>query len=95
MKIVYRITYPNGRIYIGQDITNSINYFGSASSSLIALDFTKEQRDSFTITRDTLWQSETATKSEVNQKEIELILKYQSNNPVIGYNRTPIFKLNL
>ena len=30
MNVIYRITYPNGKIYIGQDRTNSINYFGSA-----------------------------------------------------------------
>jgi hypothetical protein len=91
MKIIYKITYPNGKIYIGQDITNSINYFGSASSDLIALDFTQEDRESFTITRDILWKSENATKSEVNKKEIEFILGYQSNNPQIGYNKRPIY----
>jgi len=30
--VVYRITYPNGKIYIGQDVTDSINFFGSAST---------------------------------------------------------------
>ena len=25
-KIIYKITYPNGKIYIGKDLTNSINY---------------------------------------------------------------------
>jgi hypothetical protein len=91
MKIIYKITYPNGKIYVGQDITNSINYFGSASSDLIALDFTEEDRESFTITRDILWKSENATKSEVNKKEIEFILGYQSNNLQIGYNKRPIY----
>ncbi len=38
MKVVFKITYPNGKIYIGQDVTDSINYFGSASSKLIAAD---------------------------------------------------------
>jgi hypothetical protein len=71
MNVVYRIIYPNGKIYIGQDRTNSINYFGSASSDLIAQDFSPEQRRSFTITRDILWESETASRSEVTQVEIE------------------------
>jgi hypothetical protein len=35
--------YPNGKIYIGQDLTDTINYFGSANSKLIAQDFTREQ----------------------------------------------------
>ena len=42
--IIYKITYPNGKIYVGQDRTNSINYFGSASDALIAADFTPAQR---------------------------------------------------
>ena len=92
MYVVYRITYPNGKIYIGQDRTNSINYFGSASDELIARDFTEEQRQTFTITRDILWQSETASRAELNQKEIELILQYRSNDPQIGYNQFPRFK---
>jgi hypothetical protein len=41
MKVVYKITYPNGRIYIGKDLTDSINYFGSADSKIIEKDFTK------------------------------------------------------
>ena len=45
-------TYPNGKIYIGQDRTDDINYFGSANSRLIAADFTRKQRRSFTVTRD-------------------------------------------
>lgn len=47
MKEIYKITYPNGKIYIGKDLTGSINYFGSASSSLIEKDFTREKREVF------------------------------------------------
>jgi DNA modification methylase len=92
MNVVYKITYPNGKIYIGQDRTNSINYFGSASDELIALDFTNEQRISFTVTRDILWQSESANRTEVTQMELEFILMHRSNDPAIGYNRWPPFK---
>ena len=92
MKIIYKIIYPNGKIYIGQDRTNSINYFGSADSGLIALDFTREQRSSFTITREILWESETASDSEVSQKEVEFIRLHRSHDPAIGYNRWPTFK---
>jgi hypothetical protein len=91
MKVVYKITYPNGKIYIGQDVTDSINYFGSASSELIAQDFTREERRDFTIRKEILWESETASKEEVNQKELEYIRKYESNNPAIGYNQWPKF----
>lgn len=90
--VVYRITYPNGKIYVGQDRTNSINYFGSASSELIARDFAPADRLSFTITRDILWQSDTASPAELTRKEIEFILSLRSNDPSIGYNRYPPYK---
>ena len=92
MSIVYRITYPNGKIYVGQDRTDSINYFGSASSEAISKDFTKEERKSFTITRDILWESESASPAEVTQMEIEFINLFHSNDPSIGYNQWPKYK---
>jgi hypothetical protein len=95
MNVIYRITYPNGKIYIGQDRTNSINYFGSASDNLISNDFTPEQRRSFTVTRDILWESESATRAEVTKIEIEFILTNHSNDPKIGYNRNPVYKTSI
>ena len=92
VKWVYKITYPNGKIYIGKDLTGSINYFGSADSSLIEKDYTKEQRQDFTIRREILWESETASENEVNQKEVELINSFKSNNPAVGYNQWPKYK---
>jgi hypothetical protein len=86
-KVVYKITYPNGKIYIGKDLTDSINYFGSASSVLIAQDFTREQRRDFTIKKEILFESEDTT--EINRKEIELIREYRSNDAKIGYNQWP------
>jgi hypothetical protein len=91
MKVIYKITYPNGKIYIGQDVTDSINYFGSASSKLIAPDFSSEQRRDFTIRKEILWESETASNSEVTAKEYELIRMCHSNDPAIGYNQRPRF----
>jgi hypothetical protein len=92
MVVIYKITYPNGKIYVGQDRTDSINYFGSADSNLIAKDFTREQRRDFTIRREVLWESETATQPAVTAKEMEFILALRSNDPVVGYNRWPKFK---
>jgi hypothetical protein len=92
MKVIYKITYPNGKIYIGKDLTDTINYFGSAYSKIIEKDFTRDQRRDFTIRREILWESEMASNSEVNQKEVELINQFQSNNPAIGYNQWPKFK---
>jgi hypothetical protein len=94
VKIIYKITYPNGKIYVGKDLTDSINYFGSASHAVVAADFSREQRRDFTIRREILWESETATLSEVNLKEVEFIRSLHSNDPAIGYNRWPKFKTN-
>lgn len=91
-KWVYKIIYPNGKIYVGKDLTGNANYFGSANSKLIEQDFTFEQLQFFSISREILWFSDNATDDEVHQKEMELIVKLQANNPKIGYNRRPRFK---
>ena len=90
LKIIYKITYPNGKIYIGKDLTDSINYFGSANSEIIAKDFTREERQSFAVRREILL--ETTDENEINKAESKFILEYQSNNPKIGYNQWPKFK---
>jgi hypothetical protein len=89
MKVIYKITYPNGKIYIGKDLTDTLNYFGSASNQLIEQDFSREERRDFTIRKEILWESETATDQEVHQKEMDLIRAYSANNPEIGYNQVP------
>jgi len=91
-KVVYKVTYPNGKIYVGQDVTDSINYFGSASSELIAKDFTRDQRRDFTIRKQVLWESNCASDQEVSRKEVEYILALEANNPSLGYNQWPKFQ---
>lgn len=92
MKVIYKITYPNGKIYIGKDLTGTLNYFGSANSTLIEQDFTREQIRDFSIRKEIIWESEIASDTEVNLEEVRLINQYKSNNPEIGYNRWPKFK---
>ncbi len=89
MKIIYKITYPNGKIYVGSDLTDSINYFGSANSKFIEKDFTREERRDFTIRKEIIWESENPTKSEVIKKEIKFIKLFKSNESSIGYNQFP------
>jgi len=88
-KVIYKIIYPNGKIYVGKDLTDSINYFGSAHGPTIAKDFTLDQRQSFTITREILWTSDTADNSEVALKEVEFIRRFRSSDPAVDYNRWP------
>lgn len=92
VKVVYKITYPNGKIYIGQDVTGTLTYFGSPKAQLISADFSPEEQVDFTIRKQILWQSSSATAQEVNSKEIEMILEFRSNNPAIGYNIRPKHK---
>lgn len=89
MKVIYKITCPNGKIYVGKDLTDTITYFGSADSRLIAADFTRDQRRGFTVRRQILWESDSATDAEAAAKEIAFIIALRSNHPAIGYNRWP------
>ncbi len=91
MAVIYKITYPNGKIYVGQDRTNTLNYFGSAGSRLIERDFTEEQRRDFTIRKEILWESDTASRSEITIAELGFIRYLRSNDPTVGYNRWPRF----
>lgn len=87
--VVYKITFPNGKIYIGKDVGglgHSLRYFGSWSNELVSADFTKEQLSNLTLTKDILFES--VDKVEVAKKEHEFINSYKSNRPDIGYNRT-------
>jgi hypothetical protein len=89
VKIVYKITYPNGKIYVGMDLTGTLNYFGSADSKLVEQDFTPEERRDFVVRKEILWESETASDAEVRRVEIEQILLLGSNDPARGYNQRP------
>ena len=94
MKVIYKIIYPNGKIYIGKDLTGTFRYFGSPNSKLLEKDFTNKEKKDFTIRRQILWKSKDASDSEVNKKEVEFIKKFRSNNPKIGYNQWPKLKKN-
>ncbi|HAU39026.1 MAG TPA: hypothetical protein DCX07_15100 [Phycisphaerales bacterium] len=89
MKVIYKITYPNGKIYVGKDLTGTLTYFGSVNSALVEADFTLEQQRDFTIRKQILWQSADASDTEVNEKEVEFIRKLRANEPSVGYNRWP------
>jgi len=90
LKVIYKITYTNGKIYIGKDLTNSINYWGSASSELIEKDFTVDERKDMSIRREIIYQS--TDTDEINRMEAVLIRENGSNNPEIGYNQWPKYK---
>lgn len=92
MGCIYKITYPNGKVYVGQDRTDDINYFGSAKSAVVAADFTSEESDDMTIRKQILVRLPETTIQELNRHERAAILGLNSNDPSIGYNRTPRWK---
>jgi hypothetical protein len=53
VKAVYQITYPNGLVYVGMDLIDTLTYFGSVNSRIIE-QFTREQRRDFTVRKKTL-----------------------------------------
>ena len=56
-----------------EDRTNTLTYFGSVDSRLIERDFTPEQRRDFTVRKEILWESATASHAEVTRVEVEFI----------------------
>jgi hypothetical protein len=93
-KQVYKITYPNGKIYVGMDLTGSLLYLGSPSASQqIAEDLDlDDHRFELTLRKEILWESETASDAEVRAMEAKLIRETGANNPAIGYNRLPRYR---
>jgi len=89
-KIIYKITYPNGKIYIGKDLTNTLTYFGSVNSEMVAQDFSEEQQRDFTVRKQVIFESNST--EEINKLEAQLILEHDSNNPEVGYNKWPKFR---
>ncbi len=97
MKQIYMITCPTGKIYIGKDSVGSYRYYGSPDMAIVNEDFKSlpdDVRKDYTIRKQILWESETATEEELSAKEVEYIRKNESNNPQKGYNRWPKFNAN-
>ena len=54
---------------------------------LIEKDFTREQRQDFSVRKEILFESDDENK--INKKESEFIRQYKSNELIIGYNHWP------
>ena len=91
--VVYKITFPNGKIYIGKDIGkdgHTIRYFGSWNYARVESDFTKDELRDFTIRREILFEG--SDKVEVGRREMALIVEHGANDPERGYNTVPKFR---
>jgi len=86
--VIYKLTFPNGKIYIGKDVGgqgHSLSYFGSWNTDLVERDFTKEQLLDFTVRKQILFES--SDKDEVSKKESEYIRALGATDREIGYNQ--------
>jgi hypothetical protein len=89
VKIIYKITYPNGRFTSAKMSPTALTISAARIVSL-SRQISRERRGViFSIRREILWESETATAAEVKAEEFRLIRHYRSNDPRIGYNRSP------
>ena len=90
MKVIYKITYPNKKIYIGKDSTgDNLRYFGSPDREYLEKDFTWEQLQDITIRKEILFSADDISEQDISKKENELIKQFGSNNPDKGYNILP------
>ena len=92
MKVIYKITYPNGKIYIGKDTAgDNLRYFGSPDRDYLEKDFPWEQQQDIMLRKEMLFFSEDISEPELAKKETEFIMKFGSNDPCKGYNILPKF----
>jgi hypothetical protein len=87
--IIYKITFPNGKIYVGKDIGepgHSLRYFGSWHDETVEADFTVDELRNFTLRKEILFES--TDKAIISAKEGEFIRSLNANDPAIGYNRS-------
>lgn len=67
--VVYKLTFPNGKIYIGKDIGSaghSLRYFGSWINAFVEKDFTDSELRDFTIRKKIIFESK--DKNDVSKK---------------------------
>jgi hypothetical protein len=94
MKVIYKITYPNGKIYIGKDSTgDNLRYFGSPNRDYLEQDFSWEQQQDITLRKEILFADNEISEKELIKKENEFIVTYSANNPEKGYNLLPKYAL--
>ena len=65
---------------------------GSPDINLVNADFKAlpdDIRKDYTLRKEILWESFTATEAELSAMEVEMIRLHRSNDPSIGYNRWP------
>lgn len=94
---VYKVTYPDGRIYVGGDLAQTAEfdyykYFGGPSlagkmemhKSMLN---TLGNKKIMSVTKELLYEARNCTISHIRNKEREFIKAWDAKNPNVGYNR--------
>jgi hypothetical protein len=90
MKVVYKVTFRNGKIYVGQDRTDTSHTSAHPTRPWSPpTSRPGETRQTFAVTREILWESDTAAAAKATAVEVTMIRKHRSNDPAIGYNCWP------
>ncbi|MEY2688375.1 MAG: hypothetical protein RL375_2573 [Pseudomonadota bacterium] len=93
---VYKITFPNNKIYIGSDTAQTaridyFKYFGTPTKSrhdmLRDLGEYIEHRKPYVLRKEILFACENVSVREVLKAEHALIREFNARDPNIGYNR--------
>ena len=87
MKQIFKITFPNNKIYIGKDLSGTLTYFGSFDPLSVKADYLNIRISNFTLKKEILWESETADDAELSKREAQYIAIFGSTDPKIGYNK--------
>ena len=89
MGYIYKITYPNGKIYVGSDVTDTVYYFGSPTNKAIEDDFPISEYKKLTIDKEILYYKMGISRLDLVRIELDYIRQLRSNDPAIGYNLFP------
>ena len=93
---VFKITFPNNKIYIGSDTAQTarldfFKYFGSpvkAKNDMInELGEYLTNKHAYILQKEILYSKENVRVGEILQIEQQFIKELQAKNPKIGYNR--------
>lgn len=94
VKGIYKLEFPNGKVYIGQSINILKRFITHKSEGIInrttsSVHYAIRKHGWDNITKEILISGDDITQTQLNGYEIFWITTYNSNNRNFGYNLTP------
>lgn len=86
MKQVFKLTFPNRKVFIGKDGRGSITCFEGYSREAVEADFRNVILPAFSITKEVLWESEKAGEEEMETVVERYVRMFRADDPQFGYN---------